>query len=800
MIYFNNHRRMARSVLVLALILTLPSCATKVALLTSEQANVDLAYLLRLPEEPISYEDKVRPILQNRCVVCHGCYDAPCQLKLSSPAGIARGASKERVYLGSRFKTMSPTRLGIDAVTTEDWRKKNFHTVLSEDQQDPKENLQQSVVYRMLRMKQLTPQPRTGMLPDSIDLGLGREQSCPTINEFDDYQEEFPLQGMPFAMPNLSEDEYQILTQWIAQGAPLSDDKSPSIEAKAQISRWESFFNTPDLKSQLVSRYIYEHLFQGHLHFQGTGNREFYRLIRSSTASGEPAVEIPTLRPYNKTPGAFSYRLQRYQADIVAKNHVVYELSDQRLQRFKELFLIPDYPVTQLPSWESEIAANPFKAFAEIPPRSRYLFLLDDARFFIEGFIKGPVCRGMIALNVIEDHFWVAFINPQKDPALSNTEFLSKLSDYLQLPTVQEDDIKLIGSWRKYRKLEQAYVSQRFKMHQTKNTITLDQAMDLIWDGPGQNRNAALTVFRHFDSASVSYGFVGDYPETAWIIDYPTLERIHYLLVAGFNVFGNLKHQLHTRLYMDFLRMESEDLFLAFLPSTHRKGIRDQWYSGMRDGMGEDLSLLDDWMDRDIVTGYQTPDPQRELFQRLEHRLSIGRDEINRCSDMDCVWTWRDEKKRTDIAMRKIAAIKGRLMVAFPDLAFIRVVRGGNVNDDYAYTIVRNKAYKNVTSIFSNEDDSENRDYSHDSLTILDRLEGSYPNFFFEVSIEEVDEFAQAFADLKDRQDYEALVGLYGLRRTNSNFWETADWFQSKYRNQNPLAAGIFDLNRYQNR
>lgn len=37
------------------------------------------------------YLHTVKPILESRCVVCHGCYDAPCQLKLSSPEGIDRG-------------------------------------------------------------------------------------------------------------------------------------------------------------------------------------------------------------------------------------------------------------------------------------------------------------------------------------------------------------------------------------------------------------------------------------------------------------------------------------------------------------------------------------------------------------------------------------------------------------------------------------------------------------------------------------------------------------------------------------
>ncbi len=39
----------------------------------------------------------VQPILQRRGVVCHGCYDAPCRLKLGAWQGVARGASGDYV-------------------------------------------------------------------------------------------------------------------------------------------------------------------------------------------------------------------------------------------------------------------------------------------------------------------------------------------------------------------------------------------------------------------------------------------------------------------------------------------------------------------------------------------------------------------------------------------------------------------------------------------------------------------------------------------------------------------------------
>ena len=109
---------------------------------------------------------------------------------------------------------------------------------------------------------------------------------------------------------------------------------------------------------------------------------------------------IATVRPFDDPGPKLYYRLQRYQPSIVVKTHNVYEWSEQRLQRYIELFIKPNYSVTQLPGYDIETTANPFKVFEAIPPVARYQFLLDDARFFIEGFIKGPVCRGQIAHRI----------------------------------------------------------------------------------------------------------------------------------------------------------------------------------------------------------------------------------------------------------------------------------------------------------------------------------------------------------------------------------------------------------------
>lgn len=416
--------------------------------------------------------------------------------------------------------------------------------------------------------------------------------------------------------------------------------------------------------------------------------------------------------------------------------------------------------------------------------------------------MKGPVCRGMVALNVIEDRFWLAFLDPDHDSMLDTPEFLAEMADDLQVPSAQGSKIKLTA-WKDYHKRVNKYSAGRFLQFTQLEQRDIKEAMKTIWDGNGVNPNAALTIFRHFDSASVSHGLVGNYPETMWIMDYPLFERIHYLLVAGYNVFDNLSHQLNTRLYMDFLRMEGEDMYLSYLPTTHRGTIRDGWYEGMRKDMEDLFDDEEAWMSTDVVTGYQNNDPQRELYQQIERRLAPileHKNDLNRCEQPPCdIGQVDGDKRRADAVMQEIADIRGIALRAFPDVAFVRVARPESGGEDLAYSIIRDKAYKNVTSMFQSEADTATRDYSNDSLTVVDWLEGAYPNFFFEVNIDEIENFTKGYAALTSREDYERFVSIYGIRRTDTRFWEVADWTQDQYLREQPVKAGLFDLNRYRN-
>ena len=103
------------SYLLLLIILSLTACSSSERSVTANQAIIEHDLLYDLPKQKLSFNKEVLPVLEKRCIACHGCYDAPCQLKLTSAQGVLRGANKNRVYEYSRITATEPTRLFVDA-------------------------------------------------------------------------------------------------------------------------------------------------------------------------------------------------------------------------------------------------------------------------------------------------------------------------------------------------------------------------------------------------------------------------------------------------------------------------------------------------------------------------------------------------------------------------------------------------------------------------------------------------------------------------------------------------------------
>lgn len=738
--------------------------------------------------ESISYTRDVQPILTEKCVACHACYDAPCQLNLGSAEGVARGASKTPVYDGGRTKAVDTSRLFFDAQGPQAWHRKGFYSVVDA------QSGQAALMARMLELGQEKPLEPNAKLPDSIKLGVERPNQCPLPGEFGAYASSHSLEGMPLAVTGLTPAELQTLQGWLAAGAPLDQQalQANAVE-QGQIQEWENLLNAPGAKQSLVARWLYEHLFLAHLYFQNGDNRHFFQLLRSRTPSGQPIDPIATRRP-NDDPGTqFYYRLSVVQGVIVHKTHITYPLSPQKLARVKELFYGDDWQVQALPGYGPQRRANPFDTFAAIPARSRYQFMLENAEYFVETFIRGPVCRGQIATDVIRDNFWVMFQDPDHDLYITDPQYRGQVTAQLALPGQLDDLSATLSLWRTYRDKRNEYEQAR----QDAYADAPAPSWSHIWAG---NDNALLSIFRHFDSAVVNKGLIGEVPQTLWWMDYPLLERTYYQLVVNFDVFGNVSHQAQTRLYFDLIRNGAEQNFLRLMPADKREAFLDDWYQNSgKLKMWMDYQDIDD----DSPTGLNLPgpDPKSSFVQQLQARyVDINRrpDPINRCTGADCYRAnFPQSQQDAEQALSRLTnkpAAGLKVILQLPEATMLRVEEDNGTVD--VYSLLRNRAHSNVAFMLG---ESLRYQPGLDTLTVYPGVMSSYPNFMFNVPVRQVPEFVAAMEQVKDAEAFEQLVQRWGVRRSHPEFWRYFHDLDRYIQRTDPVEAGILDMNRYEN-
>jgi len=738
----------------------------------------------------VLYRD-VAPILESRCVVCHGCYDAPCQLKLTAWEGIARGASADRVYDGTRLHAAPPSRLFEDAFKASSWRRKGFHPVLCE--RADLDNIGGSVLAQMLLLKQQHPLPQTRALPEAFDLSINRAQQCTTIEAFPAFAQKYPLWGMPFALPELDPKDRDLLLRWIDQGARREPDPPIGPELGNQVSQWEIWLNADSPKRRLAARYIYEHLFLAHLYFGD--DRSYFRLVRSRTPPGQAVDLIATRRPFDD-PGVARpyYRLVPLKEVVVSKTHMPYRLDEARMSLWRQLFVEEPFTVPALPGYQAQTASNPFITFADLPVRSRYRFMLEEAQFTIMGFIKGPVCRGQQALDVIDDYFWVFFSDPSLVDDTEQAQFLAANRRNLELPAELESNAPVLGHWLSYAEGERRYLAARAALIKTEGIRRLPHGARLIWDGDSEqgrpNPNAALTVFRHFDSASVEQGLIGDKPQTAWIINYPLLERLHYLLVAGYDVYGNIGHQLRSRLYMDFLRIEGEQNFLSLLPDDSHAAIEHKWYRDAPrwtlDYVAASHLPLGDRADLELA-GLPPVEAYQRLLGKLRHRVDPA---LPHSFDLRNI---RSDALRE--MLEKLTSVSGRSLQWLPQSVLVKL--SPKDGEPVWLSLLNNSAHKNVAEIFFED---RRRLPDEDTLTVAKGFIGAYPNAFWTVDEAALPELTRRIATLAGDADYSALVDRFGVRRTSGSFWALSDEAHVAMKKQDSVTFGLLDFNRLENR
>lgn len=743
------------------------------------------------------YREKIQPIFDNRCIACHSCLNGPCQLNLQNYDNFARGAAHQNVYDGLRIDSVMPTRPGIDAKKVADWRKLGFYDI------NQTRNLEENIFYQILGVKKLEKKDIPYLkVEESLFCIDNSEKLKQALSQSSDLQ-------MPYALPPLTDAERNTLGTWLANGAkgPEEMATAPAV-TNTQVKNWEIFFNQKSEKEKLVSRYIFEHLYLAHIYFPEAPT-SFFRLVRSFTKCDKGIDEIATRRandnPHTKD---FYYCLKYLDTTNVSKTHMPFEFKPSVMERMKKVFFEEKWTIgkdkTQDESYSFLSSENPFIAFNDIPVKARYQFLLDNAHFMINTFIKGPVCNGTNAVNSIQEQFYTMFITPESDNMVRSREFSEKARDLLILPGVWGSDIKLKASIE----LTETIVKHRegyrkLRADETTKNFPKGYSINDLWNGDKNNPNALLTIFRHNDNAAVLKGFHGDLPKTLFVLDYALFERLVYNLVVNFDVYGNVSHQMLTRVYMDLIRMEAEEMFLSFLPPVIRVPLRKSWYKGLL--TEAKMKYIFPYVDGNRPTQMKFKSLQDAKKEFVEQVLfSYVTPEVRGPADTLNVKSYAIPDKETkknplstsEKILRSLASNKAvgtrRYPNFFPENSYI-VVKHENGAPEI-YTIIKNREHENVSWILA---ESLRLAPQEDTLTIIRGYHSYYPNQFFVVNEKTLMDFKNKALKLKTIEEYKKFTEEFAVSRVSDQFWPTFDLINATMKKESPIEFGYLDLSRY---
>ena len=737
----------------------------------------------------LSYTKDIQPIFNKRCVACHGCIGSPCNLKLTSYRGVERGAFSENPY-GSHLEAMP--RTGMDVVqTTAEWRKRGFYPVLARGGSAP-QNLYRSLLYHMIEAGSVHNKPgfsRKVLMPLYTERYA---HQCPvTPDALRTQLRQNPAAGMPFGLPSLDDADFRALRDWVASGSPGPTDAelraAGTVTDPAAVIAWEEFFNAPDKRSQLVARYIFDHVFLATIVLKESPG-DYFKLVRSKTPPGDAAtnppapVEIidaplPYSDPYAYAGvDRFYYRLRKMTAPIVQKNHFVWRLAQDDIGDLKALFLGPnwDEPERDAP-WG---IGNPFLVYQAIPAEARYRFLLKNSELIVSGITYGPVCLGQTATFAVKDQFWVYFVDPKDD--------VSVLDPKLGLETWNTFmDRSLLGN----DTYEAAYGAALKKLRPKGYTI------DSIWNGDRKNPNAWLTVLRHESNVSVMKGRQGGIPRSQWLMSYSGFERIYYDTVANFEYWSGDIPKLETLVFFNYLRQEFEDNFLLLLPEDERQKIRDDWTQGI----GQIALDLEPFAGAEQPTRVKTDkrDPLLSLDEDIQKHMgevvSGPVDTLNPHIKPDV--SLRAQIESYDDWIKAASLLTQTHAYKFPRyLPSVILLKLTDGDEARVYSLIANRVYATQYTILFQDGQARPHLYT---MSIYPTLIGGFPNYFLEMDLKQAGDFLRGLRDVQSLADWNRLRDRYGILRNDPRFWATYDWFTQWNVENRGIDAGYLDLSYY---
>ena len=150
-----------------------------------------------------------------------------------------------------------------------------------------------------------------------------------------------------------------------------------------------------------------------------------------------------------------------------------------------------------------------------------------------------------------------------------------------------------------------------------------------------------------------------------------------------------------------------------------------------------------------------------------------------------------------DLSLSRLAAKPAgtlKVIEQLPEATLLRLEMADGRRE--VYSLLRNRAHSNVAFMLGEE---LRYQPALDTLTVYPGVLSSYPNFIFNVPVEQVAAFVTALEQARDAAALEKVVERWGIRRTHPEFWRYFHDMSAYIQQTEPLEAGVLDMNRYEN-
>ena len=118
--------------------------------------------------------------------------------------------------------------------------------------------------------------------------------------------------------------------------------------------------------------------------------------------------------------------------------------------------------------------------------------------------------------------------------------------------------------------------------------------------------------------------------------------------------------------------------------------------------------------------------------------------------------------------LESLSHVRGVAVSWLPQNAILRI----SGSEDQVVTLIHNNGLSNVSHLFFEQ---ERRLPEEDNLTVVRGFLGAYPNAFYHVEEEKLEDFVSAVEALSSEEDYQALLSHFGVRRSDPDFWKYSD-------------------------